>query len=257
MSQAIIYTRFSPRRNAGKCKSCDTQEEYCRKYCDLHDLEITGVYRDEGISGKTRNRPGVVAAIAQACELKATLVFYSLSRLARSTIDASNIAAEIEKAGANLASLKEKIDTGSSMGRFVYRMMASLGELEREQIAERTRDAMIAKQATGIRMSRFAPLGMMIDPDDDKRIIPDIEEIEQMESIGELYLREGNKARVARILTANGIESRSGEGWSTMSVCRAIKWLERTDRMDAIIGRSNAPQHGDAQPHMVPKLSRR
>lgn len=47
MKQAVIYTRFSPRKNAKECESCETQRAYCEQ--KAHDLGLTikSVYSDE------------------------------------------------------------------------------------------------------------------------------------------------------------------------------------------------------------------
>jgi DNA invertase Pin-like site-specific DNA recombinase len=79
---------------------------------------LARTYADEGLSGKRAdNRPGLQGAIAHACETHGVLVVYSLSRLARSTRDAIDIAERLAKCKADLVSITEKIDTTTSMGR--------------------------------------------------------------------------------------------------------------------------------------------
>lgn len=59
------------------------------------------VYADEGVSGKRAdNRPGLQAALAEACGAKGVLVAYDLRRLGRSTRDAIDIADRLRRAGA-------------------------------------------------------------------------------------------------------------------------------------------------------------
>ena len=70
---------------------------------------------DAGISGKRAdNRPGLIAALDSACQARGVLVVYSLSRLARSVRDTLDIAERLERAGADLVSLSEQIDTTSA-----------------------------------------------------------------------------------------------------------------------------------------------
>ena len=157
---AILYARFSPRPNASECESIRTQLERSRAYAAAHALPITGEFFDENLSGgRADNRPGLQAALTAVCREKACLIVYSLTRLARSTRDAVAISDRLRGCGADLASLHETIDTRTSMGRFFYTVMAALGELEREQISERTRDAMLRHQANGRRMSDETPYG--------------------------------------------------------------------------------------------------
>ena len=58
-----------------------------------------------------RTRLTAKASLAAACGNKAALVVYSISRISRSTKDTLAIADKLQKAGADLVSLSEQIDT--------------------------------------------------------------------------------------------------------------------------------------------------
>ena len=100
--------------------------------------------------------------LSQVCRERGALVVYSLSRLARSTKDAILMAERLEKAGADLVSLSEAIDTTSAAGRLFFRLMAAMAEFERDVIAERTRTALAYKRSRGERVSRYAPFGYLL-----------------------------------------------------------------------------------------------
>ncbi|EDX82917.1 Helix-turn-helix domain of resolvase protein [Synechococcus sp. PCC 7335] len=53
-----------------------------------------------------------------------------------------------------LGSLKEQIDTASAMGKFFFRMTASIAELERDIIRERTLTGLATARARGRRGGR-------------------------------------------------------------------------------------------------------
>ena len=60
---------------------------------NLHDRELISVHEDAGVSGSSiDHRPGVRAALDEACHRRGALVVHSLSRLARSTRDTLLIA---------------------------------------------------------------------------------------------------------------------------------------------------------------------
>jgi DNA invertase Pin-like site-specific DNA recombinase len=59
------------------------------------------------------------------------------------------LAEALEKRGVELRSLKEQIDTASAMGKFFFRMTASIAELERDIIRERTLAGLAAARARG------------------------------------------------------------------------------------------------------------
>lgn len=221
--KAVIYTRFSPRRNAEQCESCMTQFDYCRKYCDLNNLEVIKDCKDEAKSGASAaNRPGLQTALEYACKHKAVLVVYSLSRLARNTKEAIEISERLDKAGADLASLHEKIDTTTAMGRFVFKLLAALAELEREQIAERTSEAMLNHQSNGRRMSDKTPYGWTRDPDNPKLLIENESEQAAIKHIIELHRSGFGYRLICRALAGEGILCRGGS-WHHTSVSKILK----------------------------------
>lgn len=156
---AILYARFSPRKRADRCESCDVQLEYARQYCKLRGWTILAEYRDDAYSGGDQERPGFKAAIARVCADKAVLIVYSLSRFARSLEHTVATMRKIEKAGAQVVSLHENFDTTSPTGRFIFHVFAALDQLERERISERTSEAMAHYQSNGRLMSRHTPYG--------------------------------------------------------------------------------------------------
>lgn len=88
-------------------------------------------------------------AIALACKHRAVLVVAKLDRLARNTRDALEIAERLQGAKADLASTTENIETRSPVGKPFYTLMALFAQLERAQIAERTKVSMRQHQANG------------------------------------------------------------------------------------------------------------
>jgi DNA invertase Pin-like site-specific DNA recombinase len=55
----------------------------------------------------------------------------------------------LEKRGAHFKSLTDQIDTGTPAGRFFFHVMASLAQMERELIVERTQAGLVAAKAQG------------------------------------------------------------------------------------------------------------
>lgn len=218
MAHAVLYARFSPRPNPEECDSVEKQLERCRAYCAGHGYTVIAEHEDKDLSGgRADNRPGLQAAIDVACRRKAILVVYALTRLARCTKDAIQVAERLNAAGADLASIQESVNTRSPMGRFIFTLFSALGQLEREQIAERTSIAMLRHQANGRRMTRpdRCPYGWR--PDDNGGLIEDTEE---QATIGRIR-RERRKGcglrEIARRLDAEGIDCRGGR-WSHTTI---------------------------------------
>lgn len=135
-------------------------------WCELNNYELAEVFVDSGISGKRQdNRPELQRALDAVCvTLGSAIVVYSLSRLSRSVQDTLQIATRLEKAGADLVSLSERIDTTSAAGRMVFKMLAVLAKFEREQVSERTTMAMAHKRSRGERLGQV-PYGYNVAAD--------------------------------------------------------------------------------------------
>lgn len=76
-----------------------------------------------------------------------TLVVWKLDRLGRSVKHLVDLVGELQQQGIQFKSLTDSIDTGTASGRFFFHVMASLAEMERELIVERTRAGLeVARQ---------------------------------------------------------------------------------------------------------------
>ena len=220
-TQAVIYTRYSPR--PGESDSCKVQAEKCRAYCGIHDMVVIAEHRDEGLSGGTLARPGLTSSIELCCAKRAALVVYALARFARSTKDAITIVDQLDRARADFISVSESIDTTTPHGRFMFTLTAALAQLEREQIAERTSTSMLVHQRNGRRMSRFAPYGWEIDPENPKNLIPNEEETKAIERVLFLHADGSSNAQIAEQLNANDVPYRNQRPWYREAVRRVVR----------------------------------
>ena len=218
---AVGYVRVSTADQAAEGVSLEAQREKIKAYAALHELELIAVHADEGISGKRAdNRPGLQKALEVACDREAVLVVYSLSRLARSTRDCITIAERIEKCGADLASITEKLDTTSSMGRFFFTLMAALGQLERDQVSERTVAAMSYMRRQGRRISGYLPFGFRLNPDGET-LVEDAAEMRVLKRIRASHRGGDSYNAIAVTLNKNKVKPKAGARWYAASV-RAV-----------------------------------
>ncbi|MBA3014371.1 MAG: recombinase family protein [Proteobacteria bacterium] len=93
---------------------------------------------DDKISGRCVDRPGLAKALEMLRDGD-TLVVWKLDRLGRSVKNLVDLVGELHKQGVQFKSLTDSIDTGTPSGRFFFHVMASLAEMERELMVERTR----------------------------------------------------------------------------------------------------------------------
>jgi DNA invertase Pin-like site-specific DNA recombinase len=93
---------------------------------------------EDKVSGTRAERPGLTRVLEMLREGD-TLVVWKLDRLGRSVKQLVDLVGELNQQGVQFRSLTDSIDTGTAPGRFFFHVMASLAEMERELIVERTR----------------------------------------------------------------------------------------------------------------------
>jgi DNA invertase Pin-like site-specific DNA recombinase len=105
------------------------------------------VFMDKA-SGARLVRPGLEDALSH---LRAadTLVVWKLDRLGRSVKGLVDLVNGLEARDVHFRSLTDGIDTKTPAGRFFFHIMASLAQMERELIVERTRAGLAAARKVG------------------------------------------------------------------------------------------------------------
>ncbi len=111
------------------------------------------IFRDEGLSGAERSRPGLEHCLAR---LKSGdhLVVWKLDRLGRSLAHLIEVVNELDRRCVGLISLSEAINTASAGGVLVFHIMAALAEFERALISERTKAGMLSARQRGRHLGR-------------------------------------------------------------------------------------------------------
>lgn len=128
-------------------QSVDLQVDALRRAsCDL-------IFREEGVSGATVDRPALREAL-DALKPGDVLVVWKLDRLGRSLAHLIALVSELGRRGVGFASLSEAIDTQYPGGRFLFHVMGALAEFERALISERTRAGIAAARVRGARLGR-------------------------------------------------------------------------------------------------------
>lgn len=245
--RAIGYIRVSTTGQVDDGVSLDAQRARIAAWCGSNDADLAegDVFVDAGLSGKRAdNRPALGRALAAVCGAPGSvLVVYSLSRLARSVRDTLAIAERLEKAGADLVSLSERIDTTSASGKMVFRLLAVLNEFERDLISERTRGALAYKRGRGERCGQV-PYGRALAPDG-RTLVADGTELDALADIHRWRAAGCTLRRIAERLTEAGVPTKNGApSWHHNSVANIIR-KESTRAKDRP---SRRPEGGSPQP---------
>ena len=225
MIPAIVYTRFSPRRNSDKAMSSETQLAYCKKYAEAHGLTIVQVFNDRGISGKEEERPKLWAAI-DALDEGSVLLVFKLDRLARNVYLSECIRRAVLKVGAKIIAIQGDVAGEGPEQIMIRQVLACVAEYERKIIGIRTKYAMKHHQTRGRRMGRYAPYGLMIDPKDPKKLIPDPTEEPAMKLIADLNQKDFVVSQITRVMQKTMRKyARAAKGWDRRTVSRILERL--------------------------------
>ena len=223
---AVIYVRVSTDDQVQNY-SLTTQQQACEGYCRAHSIEAIRVFREEGESAKTANRPELRALIDYCSRNRREidlLVIHRTDRLARNVEDHSWIKASLLKFGVRVVSVQEGYDD-SPMGRFVENLMASVAQLDNDQRSVRTGEGMRAAASAG-RWIWTAPIGYIrpVSGGSSASLIPDTETASLVRLAFEIY-SEGRKTirEVWEHVTALGLRRSNGKSISLQSFGAMLK----------------------------------
>jgi site-specific DNA recombinase len=199
------------------------QAEKISAYCRLHDLDLIGIIEDRGISAKNiHGRPGFQQALDAVFAGRAdALVVWKLDRAFRSTQDALTVAEKLNRKGKALVSICEKLDTTSAMGEFFFTLMASLAQMERKIVGERTRAALAQKRSRGEKTGGYAPYGFMVG--EHGKLVEHPEERRAIRRMKELRAKGHSYQRIAVTLTREGFFTRKGTPFRETQIIRILR----------------------------------
>jgi DNA invertase Pin-like site-specific DNA recombinase len=233
--KTILYLRVSTEEQAKQGVSLEVQREKIEAYCRLYDLTVSEVIVDDGVSAKSLRRPGLSKALRQLRNGHAEgLVVYKLDRLSRSVKDWNTLIEDYfgERAGKQLFSVSDQIDTRTAAGRLVLNVLMSVYQWEREAIGERTADGLDHKIRKGelvgavpygfdVRYETRAVDGM------EKQVGVLVEIPAEQKVLGQIKLRrdQGHSFRaIAEWLNDKGVPTKRGKGaWIHTAVRRIVK----------------------------------
>lgn len=121
----------------------------------LKEAGCLKVYTDHGVSGTKARRPQLDKLLEHA-RAGDELVVWKLDRLGRNTRQLLDLIDHLESQGIHFRSLTEGIATTGPMGKAMLTVMSAFAQLERDQLAERTKAGMAAAAARGRKGGRPA-----------------------------------------------------------------------------------------------------
>lgn len=160
-SQAAVYVRVSSEAQAER-QTIVAQTDFALKYCDLNNIEITEIYKDDGVTGTLplQDRPAGLQLLKDAKAKKfSLLLIFKLDRLGRSTRVILNAVHDLDSLGVLVRSMTEPFDTSNPSGKFLLTILAGVADLERSNILQRMDMGAIRAAKEGKWLGGIVPYG--------------------------------------------------------------------------------------------------
>jgi DNA invertase Pin-like site-specific DNA recombinase len=140
--RAIAYYRVSTSEQGRSGLGIDAQKQAVSAYVAGTGMALVGEYQDIE-SGKRDDRPELLRAIAHTKRCKGILVIAKLDRLSRSV----SFVSSLMDAGVKFVAVDNP-----SANELTIHILAAVAQAERKAIGERTRAALAAARARGVRL---------------------------------------------------------------------------------------------------------
>jgi site-specific DNA recombinase len=219
--RAVIYCRVSTDRQEIDGESLEYQEDKCRRYAELHDIDIVIVLHEakSGYIHYTLRDKLTFARQLIRDHMADMIIVFDLRRFSRNFVHSAMIFEEIESNGGEIVSVSENIDN-SLTGKLVRSILAWSAESEREKIVEyanrhwQTRSAQNLPLATG-----RAPFGWEWTDKDKTAYLINHEEALVRLLVFTMFVEQDMSVRaIAHKLTEDGVvPPAKARGWNVKS----------------------------------------
>ena len=225
--RAVIYIRVSTDRQVAEGASLQTQARDCQLMCARNEWEVVRIFREEGESAKTADRPQLQELLTY-CRISKPrpdyVVVHHVDRWARNGTDHDAMRNYLLKMGVKLRSFSQRLGE-DPYDQFYERIMSGQAELDNKLRGMRSLAGMKVRVQDG-RWTFKAPLGYKNGRDaaGNKTLIPDdsraplIREAFNLYKTG-LYTKEHVRERV----NAQGLKGVDGNPLSRESFARMLR----------------------------------
>ncbi len=224
MKTAIIYARVSTSRQADEGISIESQIEQAEKKAAELGVTVLRVFRDDGISGRTSNRPAFQSAITFCAAYDVDyFLCWNTSRFARNKIDAASHKKLLESGGTKVIYVSVNIDSETDEGWFSESIFEIMDEHYSRQVSRDTRRSMLKNARDGYWNGGHVPFGYEVVPDGKRRRLQIVEHeaVIVLEMFTRYLAGEGCKI-IAMGLNERGITYR-GKAWSKNQINSMLK----------------------------------
>ena len=156
-TKVALYCRVS---TSTKDQTTENQLRELTSYCDRMGYEVVKVYEDEVSGAKTREKRPAYNEMCKDAFLKKfdTIIGWDVSRFGRSMKEFVHFLSDMDDKGIGVVAVKNGLDTSSSSGRMMMKMIGCLEEWNREMLVERTNAGLARTVANGTKLGRESVL---------------------------------------------------------------------------------------------------
>ncbi|MBF8377571.1 recombinase family protein [Alicyclobacillus mali] len=210
-----LYIRVSTEEQATSGHSLKEQQEQLVTYARVQGFPRYELYCDDGYSGKSLNRPAMDRLRADIRDgLVVGVVTTRIDRLTRSVADFALLVEEMNVHGVFYRSTRQNFEISTAMGRLVAQMLSVIAEFEREIIAERVHENLLAMAQRG-ELATKPPFGYRLS---NGRLTPDPREARWVREGARLLLTGASPRDVAMEFNALGVRTKTGRLWTDRTV---------------------------------------
>ncbi|WP_425448736.1 recombinase family protein [Dethiothermospora halolimnae] len=204
--------------------SLDNQREDIKKYCDLHDLNLIGIFSDEGISGKNIEKRKDFKDMINFIEAgKANcIVIWKASRISRNFLDFAEMLKKFEEIKCRLISVKDNYDTADPSSKLSMYMHGIIADLERDNLRVQVRGGMRKRAREGRFNGGNPPFGYNYNRKI-KELLLNEDEKGIVKEIFDLYLKGWGYSKIAKHLNSFGYKTKKGNNFSLNAVKGILK----------------------------------
>jgi DNA invertase Pin-like site-specific DNA recombinase len=212
MPSMIAYYRVSRPRQGKSGLGLEAQRAALVRFCEIERFEIAAEFV-EVETGKGADalatRPQLNAALAMAKKLKCPILVAKLDRLSRDVAFIAGLMAQ--RVPFIVAELGKDVDP------FMLHIYAALAEKECTMISQRTKDALRAAKARGVKLGN---------PKQAKANRTNADEF--AETLRPIIMPVINLSsrRIAHFLNSQGVMSQTGKAWKSVTVLRLVERLK-------------------------------
>lgn len=151
IKKAYAYLRVSSEEQVTNF-SLDNQLDYCKREAERQGYDLVKIYREEGVSAKTLNRPELLTLLEDCRKNQkeiSTVFIYKFDRISRETYDFLAIKKKLAQYGIRIISVTEPTENNPT-GEFLETLLAASAKLDNATKSLRSLDGMRKRLESGL-----------------------------------------------------------------------------------------------------------